>query len=77
MALTDNSSGASPVITPRKHLGPTAQEIVAARRQDALARKSEVLSSWRCECFSAGLPPPSDCSVFQYAAFPRPHLHVR
>ena len=66
MALTDNASGASPVITPRKHLGPTAEEIVAARRQDALARKSEVLSSWRCECFSAGLPP--DCRVFLSAA---------
>ena len=91
MTLTENSSGASPVITPRKHLGPTAEEIVAARRQDALVRKSEVLSSWRCECFSAGLPPPSDCSMFLCAAlrgrrraipvaaaqFLRPHLHVR
>lgn len=35
------SSGASPVITPRKHFGPTAEEIVAARREDALAREPE------------------------------------
>lgn len=34
------------VSTPRKHLGPTAEEIVAQRRQEALVRKSEVFSSW-------------------------------
>jgi len=33
--------------TPRKHLGPTAEEIVAQRRKEALVRKTEVLSSWR------------------------------
>lgn len=32
--------------TPRKHLGPTAEEIVAQRKQEALKRKSEFFSSF-------------------------------
>jgi hypothetical protein len=34
--------------TPRKHLGPTAEEIVAARKEEALQRKANVINSWRC-----------------------------
>lgn len=35
------------VSTPRKHLGPTAEEIIAQRRQEAQKKKSEVFSNWR------------------------------
>ena len=58
-AVTDNASEASPASTPRKHLGPTAEEIVAQRREEALARKCEVLSSWRCDPW--GFPRAGPC----------------
>jgi hypothetical protein len=35
------------VSTPRKHLGPTAEEIVAQRRIEAQQRKTEIMSNWR------------------------------
>ena len=57
-AVIDNADEASQVSTPRKHLGPTAEEIVAQRRQEALARKSEVLSSWRCDSCPFARPGP-------------------
>lgn len=44
------------ISTPRKHLGPTAEEIVALRRQEALEKKSEVFNNWR---YSISLVPQS------------------
>ena len=48
--VVNDISGTS---TPRKHLGPTAEEIVAARKEEALQRKANVLNSWRCDLSEA------------------------
>jgi hypothetical protein len=44
---SDETSGTSAPVISRKHLGPTADEIVAERRREALQRKSAVFNNWR------------------------------
>jgi len=55
-SLDSSSSTEAGSTTPRKHLGPTAEEIVAERRKEALVRKAEVLNSWRCDLCYACCP---------------------